>query len=110
MPSVTPFLYSAKNTIEITIPITEPAELRELKFIEVRGVSRDDGSVEMRDYTNFQDGFGNFWYNSRSESIQWGDQVDIREFIQANVWILRWEIWKIIKLQSFKSFELVGFV
>ena len=60
MPSVTPFLYSAKNTIEITIPITEPAELRELKFIEVRGVSRDDGSVEMRDYTNFQDGFGNF--------------------------------------------------
>jgi hypothetical protein len=52
------FIYPDKNTLEVSIPITEPAELRELKFIEVRGVSRNDGTVEMRDYTNFQDGFG----------------------------------------------------
>ena len=64
MPSVIYVLKTDKNTLEVSIPITEPAELRELKFIEVRGVSRNDGTVEMRDYTNFQDGFGTFVINS----------------------------------------------
>ena len=61
--------YTAKNTIDVTIPSTEPAELRELKFIEVRGYSNEDGFIEMKDYTNFQDGFGNYRFNSRFKSL-----------------------------------------
>ena len=39
----------------------EPAELRKLKFIEVRGFSNGSGEVEIKDYTNFEDNFGTFF-------------------------------------------------
>jgi len=42
----------------------ECAELRNIKFIEVRGYTEEDGMVTLKEYTNLRDNFGNFKANS----------------------------------------------
>lgn len=45
----------------------------------MRGFSNEEGLVEMKDYTSFEDGFGKNWLIFRFESIQCSHLINFWE-------------------------------
>ena len=51
--------YVEKKTVEVMVPShIERNSLKEIKFIEVRGVFEENGEISMKEYTDLKDNFG----------------------------------------------------
>ena len=51
--------YVEKKTVEVRVPShIESNSLKEIKFIEVRGVFEENGEISMKEYTDLKDNFG----------------------------------------------------